>query len=109
MDFLGTNPNQAAGAAESTMTVAESFRTLQSDLMACIDRCVAAAGEPEVIAGYNSFGPTWSTALAGIAVHGESVGGTALVTVADIANVDFTNLGGYQVAPPPIDPFHPIN
>lgn len=97
MDFLGTNPNQAAGASESTMTVAESFRTLEADMKACIERCHAAAGEKDVMDGYGVFHSTWTKALKDIADHGVSVGGTSLITVADIAEVDFPNGQGFQV------------
>ncbi|RRR98236.1 hypothetical protein [Glycomyces terrestris] len=111
MDFLGTNPNQAAAAAESTTALAASFRTLQADLLSTVERCRAAAGEPEVADGYDAFGSTWSVELAGIAAHGESVGGAATASVAEAAGTDGANASGFggidapPVAPPAIRPY----
>jgi hypothetical protein len=91
MDFIGMNPNQANANGTETMTISESFATLQGDLMAVVQGCIACAGEPEVVAGYEEFGGRWTTDLAATAAHGQSVGATTLITVQDGVGTDAIN------------------
>jgi hypothetical protein len=104
MDRIGMNPAQAASGGERTMSLAESFGSLKGDLTASLERCIAAAGEPEVTGGYGDFGEKWATDLSATAAHGESIGGNAKITVADGTGTDLANAGGYAVAPPPVAP-----
>ncbi|MCC3761605.1 hypothetical protein K3N28_00760 [Glycomyces sp. TRM65418] len=104
MDFLGMNPDSANANGEQIMTLAESFGSLQGELMSIVEGCIAAAGEPEVIGGYEEFGATWSTDLARTAAHGASVGGTTLITVADGVGVDAENAALQAVDAPDVAP-----
>lgn len=104
MDRIGMNPNQAAAGGEETMTLAASYGSLKGDLTASLERCIAAAGEPEVTGGYGDFGEKWTTDLSTTAAHGESIGGNAKITVVDGTSTDIANAGGYAVAPPPVSP-----
>lgn len=100
MDEFGTNPNPASASGTETMTLAESYRTLRSDLMGSVGRCVGAAGEPEVTAGYEQFGETWATDLNATAAHGESVGGTTVLSVSDGVSTDGENAGTVDIPAP---------
>jgi hypothetical protein len=102
MDYLGMNPNQANSAGTQTMSLSESYRSLQGDLMGAVRDCIDAAGEPEVVGGYESFGETWSTDLAKTADHGESVGGTTRLTVADGVETDSENANTNDVPAPAV-------
>ncbi|WP_155830431.1 hypothetical protein [Glycomyces tenuis] len=85
------NPGPANAGGQQTMSLSESFATLQGEMMSIMEGCIAAAGEPEVIGGYEQFGSTWSTDLAATAEHGKSVGATTHLTVADGVGVDADN------------------
>jgi len=109
MDYVGMNPNQASAGGSETMTLAESYGSLRGDLMGTLEGLIAAAGEPEVIGGYEDFGEQWSTDLAKTAEHGESVGGNAKITVTDGTTTDQENYGNFlvditQPTPPTINP-----
>ncbi len=100
MDYLGMNPDPANAAATETMSLSESYRSLQGDLMGAVRDCLDSAGEPEVVGGYEEFGETWATALAKTADHGESVGGTAKITVTDGTVTDQDNFDGFWMDVP---------
>jgi hypothetical protein len=105
MDRIGMNPNEANAKGGRTIAAAESFGTLQGELLSIVDKCVTAAGEPEVVTGYDEFGATWSTDLAKTAEHGQSVGTTTHATVGDGVGTDTANAGLQGVeAPAPSAP-----
>ncbi|PRY55018.1 hypothetical protein B0I28_113128 [Glycomyces artemisiae] len=105
MDYLGMNPNRASAGGDEVMTLAESYGSLRGDLMGTLEGAIAAAGEPEVLSGYEDFGEKWSTDLARTAAHGESVGGSAKLTVTDGVDTDDLNYGNFLIDPP--DPTPP--
>jgi hypothetical protein len=100
MDFVGMNPSRANAGGEEVMTLSESYGSLRGDLMGTLEGAIAAAGEPEVLGGYEDFGERWSTDLAKTAAHGESVGGTAKITVTEGVGADAENYGNYLVEVP---------
>jgi hypothetical protein len=105
MDRIGMNPNEANAKGGQTIASAESFGALQGELLSIVDKCVTAAGEPEVATGYDEFGATWSTDLAKTAEHGRSVGTTTHLTVGDGVGTDAANAGLQSVpAPAPSAP-----
>lgn len=105
MGYLGMNPNEANFKGGQTIASAEAYGTLQGELLSIVGKCVSAAGEPEVVNGYDEFGATWSTDLAKTAAHGESVGTTTHLTVGDGVGTDADNAGLQSVdAPPPSAP-----
>jgi hypothetical protein len=100
MDYLGMNPDEASGKGSLTIASAEQFGTLQGELLGIVNQCVAAAGEAEVIEGYDEFGATWSTDLAKTADHGVSVGDTTHLTVGDGVSTDAANAEAQSVDAP---------
>lgn len=105
MDRLGMNPHEANTKGSLTIDSAENFGTLQGELISIVDRCVEAAGETEVVNGYDEFGITWATDLAKTADHGVSVGGTTHLTVGDGVSTDTANAEAQSVdAPAPSAP-----
>jgi len=105
MDYVGMNPNPANAKGADTATAAADFGSLKGDLMSTVEACIAAAGEPEVMSGFEEFGATWSTDLEKTGLHGESVGGTTHLTVADGVGTDAENAAGQSVdAPAPSAP-----
>jgi len=105
MDRIGMNPGGANFKGGQTIASAESFGALQGDLLSIVDKCVTAAGEPEVVTGYDEFGATWATDLAKTAEHGASVGTTTHLTVGDGVGTDAANAGLQDVdAPRPSAP-----
>jgi hypothetical protein len=99
------NPNEANGKGGLTIASAEDFGALKGDLLGIVNQCVAAAGEAEVVEGYDEFGATWSTDLGKTADHGVSVGDTTHATVGDGVGTDAENAGLQGVdAPVPSAP-----
>ena len=102
MDFIGMNPNPAGAGGEQITSLSENFASLQGELMSIVEGCIAAAGEPEVISGYNEFGATWSTDLAKTAAHGVSVGGATVGSVTDGVGTDAQNAALQTVDAAPV-------
>ncbi|MFB9661852.1 hypothetical protein ACFFXY_19120 [Glycomyces mayteni] len=102
---MGMNPGPANAKGGETIAAADAYGTLRGELLSIVDKCVTAAGEPEVVTGYDEFGATWSTDLAKSAEHGESVGTTTHLTVGDGVGTDAGNAGLQSVdAPAPSAP-----
>ena len=100
MDYVGMNPNEANASGGQTITLSESYQSLRGDLMGAVGRCIDAAGEPEVAGGYEDFGEEWATDLNTTAAHGESVGGTTVLSVADGVETDTENAGTVDIPAP---------
>ncbi|RRS00497.1 hypothetical protein [Glycomyces terrestris] len=94
------NPDQASAKGGLTIDSADRFGALKGELLGIVNQCVAAAGEPEVVEGYDEFGATWSTDLAKTADHGVSVGGTTHATVGEGVGTDTDNAGLQSVDAP---------
>ncbi|WP_199042886.1 hypothetical protein [Glycomyces salinus] len=100
MAATGVNPSSASAGASRTISESDSFASLEGDMRAIVEGCVAAAGESEVVSGYDEFGATWATELALVAEHGESVGSTSQISVSDHVDTDTVNAEGHTVYVP---------
>jgi hypothetical protein len=104
MGDVGMNPGEASASGNQTMTLSESYQSLRSDLMESVGRCTDAAGEPEVAAAYQDFGERWATDINTTAAHGESVGATTTLSVADGVTTDAENARTVDVPAPAPSP-----
>lgn len=103
MEF-GVNPNQATTAGVRAQADAGAVLPLDAALSQAITGALAAAGEPEVMSGYEAFHADWSGALAEIARHGDDVGTNTAGVAGHSTNTDIDISGGYTATAGEVPP-----